>query len=333
MLTAFNAGSKWDYRLYVHFNDKSVEPPWQLSVDALKYCLTEHKRKPVRETILHYDGIDDDVLADFASRFTIKIGPSFEEQRRVVYRELTKALRGSARDAEEVHYGNALAHIIDLSVRPAEEDRRTSRSSFLAQVNKRPVLYNRWHRELVGEEKFLRSAEAMLKRSKALTPLTRRGLVVSVHDPACGIEQLVSLVEFLTTNGFGTGRLTNAVPWTILFDAANDDIAAVKEGLAKAGVKFNDGYEDYYFNTAIFDQPPVINTRARSSIVERSSYSVRVLSAQTFAKHAAGLKPLKTLISFSPLEPSRYTDASLVSSVRAPAVGVDRIISFLRGAQ
>ena len=336
MLRSFSGGNKWDYRLYIHFSDESVEPPMRLSVDELKICLTEQKRKPIRKTILHYEGIPDDVLDDFVTKFKIIVGPAFRAQRTSVYQALSKAIHGSLKDAEEVHYGNALAHVIDLSISPLEEDRCTTRSAFLAKINKRPALFTRWHRELLGEEKFLRSAQAMLKRSRALTATTRRGVIVGTNGPgeSPDVAQMVHLVEFLAKSGFGVGHLTSAVPWTILLDTANEDITAIKRGLAVAGVRFNDGYEDYSFNVDLFDEAPVVNTKPRSSSVARASYSVRLLSAQNYTKHATELKPLKTLISFADLEPSRYTAAvSLVNSAHVPAVGVDKMIAFLRGAQ
>lgn len=335
MLRAFSNGNKWDYRLYIHFSDESVEPPMPLTVDELKLCLTEHKRKPHRETIIHYDGISDSVLEEFVARFTIVVGPSFRDQRTSVYQALGRAISGSLRDAEEVHYGNALAYIIDLSIRPVEEDRYTTRSTFLAKINKRPALFTRWHRELVGEEKFLRSTQAMLKRSKALAGTARRGLIVGTNATGQSLDtaQIVHLIEFLAKNGSGVGHLTSTVPWTVLLDTASQEIAATKQGLAAAGVRFNDGYEDYSFNPELFDEPPVVNTRPHSSRIAKTSYSVRLLSSQAYVKHASELKPLKTLISFTDLEPSQYTTASFVNSAHMPAVGVDKMIAFLRGAQ
>ena len=82
MLAAYAAGKRNQFVLHVHFGDGSNIPD-HLTLEELKTCLTERKRKPSPKTVLHYKAFEDHELEDFLSRFEIRVGKSFEHQEKI----------------------------------------------------------------------------------------------------------------------------------------------------------------------------------------------------------------------------------------------------------
>lgn len=334
MFREFIDGRKCDYRLYVHFGSDGTLPPLQLEIEDLKKCLTEQKRKPPR-TILHYMGVQDSVLQEFVDHFSITVGPLFSVQREQARAALANELGGSLKDAMDLHHANALTCVIELAMLPNENDRRITKKDFLARINKRPMLFSRWHQEFLGETKFVRSAQMELKRSGALTPVKRRAVIIDVNGASQGsfLGEAAGAIEALASEGFGLGQLTSANPWTILLDGTDADITAVKAQLAGDGIAFNDGYEGYSFNARLFDLDPVLNTKNGLSKITATSYAVRVVGAETYQKHVDELRAPSTLIGFSKLDPSHCVSDSVLNLVHVPTVRYNQIVSFVRGAR
>ena len=65
-------------------------------------------------------------------------------------------------------------------------------------------------------------------------------------------------------------------------DPVNIILVGTKEELIKNEILFNDGYEEILFSNFVFNKEPIINTSKNGTKLSKSSYSVKVISKQTF---------------------------------------------------
>lgn len=332
MLEAFAKGNRRHYRLYVHFRDGATAPD-RLTVAELKEALTEHKRKPPA-TILHYDGIDDGTLESFADNFTIMSGVEFGDQRTAVLAALHANFGGSPEDAEQLHYGNALALVMELAMKRDEVDRKITKQEFVTLVNKRPKLFTRWHAEHIGQEKYYRAVQRTLKTIGALVDRKRRAIILDAGD--CNgpsrVGQTFKLIEFLSTAMYGPGRLKVAKPWTVILEGDVENTIAVKKRLVEAGITFNDGYEELGFNATTFETDPIINTKRGGDSISATSYAVRVLSGRMYKSHRDHLDAPDSVIGVGINPLAGYFRNEPKFAYEVPDDQSDAIIAFLKGA-
>lgn len=299
MLKGFADGRVWDYRLYAHFSDPESVPT-KLTVADLKLALTERKRDG---TVLHHSPYPAATLQGFVDHLHIEAGPTFSDQQDQVHHALTAALGCSTEDVADLHYGNAVALIMEVAMRSDTADRRLTRDTFLSALDKRPAMYTRWHRELLGRERYLQAIRKKIKGLQ-LTRSTARRVVVVGRTEMAGTTKTTSvadLIEALWRTGYGPGFLNTAKPWTVVLDANPDVVADIKRDLVNRQITVHDGYEHLAFNAHAFDRAPLTNRTG--SKVTKVSYDVRVISRETFAAHSTTLTPPTVLLAFDDQPP------------------------------
>jgi hypothetical protein len=331
MLKAFSGGLHINYRLYVYYGDAQGLPV-QLTLDELKKSLTEVKRSS--EVIEHFAGIEDAVLQDFLNHFTIQSGKKFDHQQEDVCNALHGALDGTIDDVRDLHYANAVTVIMELAMRTDKKDRVITRPEFVERLNKRPAMYTRWHKELVGVERFQKLLKRRLQ-SAGLLAATRRRLIVLESPMPSSDNSLVTLAQLIQTLGttmYGPGKLSSAKPWTAVIEASAGEVVELKRQLIRLDVAYNDGYEKVLFSPRLFDRDPTINTHRNSKKIEQTSYDVRVVTAETYRAHKAELRPSATIISFATSPAGEYADPSS-QTLDAPGWRTEDILKLLEIAK
>jgi len=331
MLRAFVDGRDCDYRLYVHYGQPAGVPE-TLMVAELKKALTEKKRDrstPVR----HYAGIEIATLEAFLKRFTIQSGPEFYEQQKRVRSALRTALGATAEDVRDLHYPKAVSVILDLAMRPKESERKTTRPGFLALLDKRPEIYTRWHAEIVGAERMRGLLKRRIKAVGLLARDKRRLIVLAPPSTgtAAGLVNITNLVERLATTDYGEGKLSSAKPWTVIYDAPEEEVLKLKRRLVDLEVAYHDGYETVRFSAAMFNMAPTINTYPSSQKIKSTSYDVRVVSAATYRAHRTELEPPSVAISFAGSRAGDFVDGDFAQTLDVPDTRPEDILDLLGG--
>ena len=331
MLRSFVSGKNWSYTLYVHYPDMN-EVPHVLNVASIKSALTENKRKPA-QTILHYQEFSDHHIYEFATKFKIIRGEAFLQQRKTVLAALNSAIRSGGDDARDLYYGNALACVVDIAIRPEERDRRLTRSSFIQMINTKPVLFDRWQREHLGKEKYVRKTQLLIKRSSLLSPAKRRVLVLDASAERINSSGLHEILETLCHEMYSQKAMSSSKPFTVILEGTEDEVRNAKRRLIARNIRFNDGFEDLEFNQRLFEELPIYNLKPRSTTVEKISYYLRIISADTYQKNAPDLENPSTLISFGSRDPSVYGGHDATFCSQMPTLSASEILTFLKGLQ
>ncbi|QXJ20623.1 hypothetical protein AGRA3207_001371 [Actinomadura graeca] len=294
MLRSFAEGKEYDYRLFVHYSDPDFVPD-SLTVSEIKKALTEEKRKNPA-TLLHYTDFSESTIARFSRRIKITSGPSFDAQRELAMTALNKALSGAPKDAQDLHYGNALSCVMDLAIKKEAKERTISRASFIALIDKKDLLFTRWQEEILSQQQLVKAIQHKINRTDAFRPTRWRCLALTTETNS--VENISDLAYFLATSQFADDSLVGAKPWTLIIDGGSEDVEQVKLALLREQIIFNDGYEHLSFSVETFNRQPVVNIeRNHTKKIGLHSYSLRVLSAETYAKYGTDIEDIHILFS------------------------------------
>jgi hypothetical protein len=328
MLKGYASGKIWKFQLYAHFPDHENVPA-TLTVPELKQALTEKKRDGT--IICHHSHYKAAILQGFVDHLRIKAGPKFNDQQDQVRDALATALSCSNEDVADLHYGNSVALIMDVAMRTDEDSRRVTREAFLVALDKRLTMYTRWHRELLGRERYLKAVGKKIKDLGLTRSTARRTVVLGAAELAATTEatSVVDLIEALWRVGYGPGYLHTAKPWTVVLDADPDIVADIKRDLIDRQITIHDGYEHLSFSPHAFDRPPMVS-RKGGKVIE-VSYEIRMISLQTFVAHSGTLTDPTVLLAFHNHSPDLDLDGATPRRLDVAGAGLEEI-GLLLGA-
>jgi hypothetical protein len=311
------------YRLYIHCGDMSGYVK-VLELETLKECLTIKRKKPLGQVDRLYDPYCDDQLRSFCGRLKIDAGESYEIQSDLVVRSLRAVLGGSEADSIELFAPSARDLIFGLAIQASVDDRRITRRQFVRQLDTKRGLYTRWHREQIGEDRFVAALKRQIRAARAIDPLRDRMLMADIEQH---FDMTLAVAARLASAAYGEGHLRSARPWTVLLQGSADDVSRFKRELLARSVKLHDGFEDLLFQPVMFDEPPVVNTKPNSQRIALTSYVLRVVGLETYLANIVGLRMPNSVFTLSVrsppgLERETYHLASLPSNRIMEVLGV-----------
>lgn len=302
------------YRLYAHFQDAS-QAPYQLSLNDLKEVLT-YTEKSVK-VVYHVDrGIGDDLLLLFLERFAIVSGKPFEDQQEDVLCAIERVFICSRTDADFLYYNNALRLVLNLSIQPTVALRTITRRDFLGRINRKTPLFNLWYSEIKGAREYCGLARRQISSSDALGARKERLIFLDQsyfggNDAKDDAQRCATFIQRMQEQYFFPRKTHCAdIPLTFVIDASPSMILDTKKELLSRHVIFNDGYEHIEFTPTLFSERPLLNLRRvgkrASDKIEKASYLVRLLSAETYSRHASRCFTPDSVLFISDQDPIRW---------------------------
>lgn len=263
------------YRLYIYCGDLSKFTT-NLHLETLKQCLT---KKPNTGPPLHlFSEYSDQQLNSFATRLILQAGKSYVQQNQDVMTVLTRVLSCTIEDCHDLFYPRSLNVVSHTAIQSEPSKRAISQKTFISQINRRHCMYTRWHAEEVGQNRFVAAIVRQVKAVRAVANIKERLLAIDCTSP----QDSVRIAVRLGKDTYGPGCLRNAKPWTIVVDGDESQVIEFKQALLNDKVVINDGYEHILFQASQFDESPVVNTKPRSKLICRASYTLRVISYRTY---------------------------------------------------
>jgi hypothetical protein len=300
-----------DYYLYGYFNDVSKMPD-ALDLEYLQKMLRWKTRKPSAERDYQVENnISDDQLQRFLTHFRMQSGASFEEQQDSVMKAVQKAYDCSREEAELHFYSNALHKVLILASEMNVATRVISKAQFMSDTKKARTLFNVWFRRWRGKEAYLFTLKKQLKSCNALYGLKDKWLFLDENSVSLDSADfdLVALISSLVEKYYKLGTTNHKhKPWTVVTSGSVEEIRAVKRILVRRGILFNDGMESIEFSSAVFNEPPVVSIKNQKCRIDRASYQVRILAAETLRANRNNLDPLPEMVLFvsRDLEPGEF---------------------------
>lgn len=326
LLKSFGSGLHVRYVLYVHFGSGDA-PPDRLSLDELKECLTYRpKMKPIERL---YEEFEEEQLLAFTDHFQIVAGVSLDEQRVITTSAIAEALQCGEDEAEALHRMRAVQFLHEIAVNKDEGRRVVTRCDLLKLLGDREIFYNRWHKETIGQERFIHAITKKLKAANFNTSSTYRGVFVQVTEE--NLEAVCRLASELARdmNGTAKRRTTAAKPWTLILRGKEDLVSSVKRSLIEEQLPFNDGFESLQFSPELFIEPAVVKGAGSSDRLAKASHVIRVVSENSMKQVAETGYRLAQLISL--LKPRDWhAGLARVKPMQIHEVSVDEMTEILR---
>ncbi|MEE2039732.1 hypothetical protein Q8791_21155 [Nocardiopsis sp. CT-R113] len=328
MLDSFERGLRSNYIVHAHFGKETSQVPRSLTVDELKTSLTEHQKK-TGNTILHFGKYKNSTLEDFVKFLSIKGGKSMEEQKKEVLTGLTSAMECSREEAVGLHYGNALTFVAEKACQKDVSSRRVTREQLLNHLNRKPLLYTIWHREVTSIENFVKATARRLRATRLLLPKKNR--VLYLEEPLTASQDsfldTAGLITFLALDDYGEGQLYTARPWTVVVRSSSHWYMNLKRDLLGKGVAYYDGYEDVLFNPQLFHRMPVQVRFKRGDAIEKTSYDIRLVNEESFGKYLKEGFEVDTILStVQAVDMVPNSDATMV---HIPGLDAEKIVSLI----
>lgn len=326
LLKSFAAGLRIEYVLYVHFGSGDT-PPDKLSLQELKECLTYRpKGRPVE---LLYERFDEDQLLAFTKHFRITAGVSLDDQRALTTSAIADALGCRLDEAEALHRMRAVQFMHEIAVKKSEKLRAVTRDDLIKFLNDREIFYNRWHKEAVGQERFISATVKRLKATKFNTSNTYRGVLLEVTEE--NLDSVCQLASELAhdMNGAAKLRTTAAKPWTLILRGRDELVLAVKKALLEKTLPFNDGFEYLHFSLEMFTEPVIVKSTGNADRLSKAAHVIRVISESSMKRVAeTGYQLAQLIVLFEPED--WHLGLAKAEPTRIYEVSVDDVTEILR---
>ena len=290
-----------DYFLYGHFNDVSCMPD-ALDLEYLKKMLRWKTRKPPADRDYQVENnISDSQLNEFLTHFRMHQAMSFDDQQHLIINAIKKAYNCCREEAELHFYSNALHKVLTLSSEPNAAKRIVSKAQFVSDTKKSRTLFNVWFRKWKGKVAYLSTVKRQLNKCNSLYGLKDKWLFLDQESVTLDSAEfdLISLISNLVEKYYKLGTTDyKHKPWTLVTSQSAADISVLKKMLIRRGIHFSDGMESIEFNPVFFNELPVVSIKDRRSRVDRASYQVRILSAETLKNYRDEIDPSPDVVFF-----------------------------------
>lgn len=328
LLNSFASGLIVTYVLYIHCGIGN-SPPERLSLDELKQCLTKSAGKKHPQELI-YKNFDEGDLRAFIDHFEIRCGPSLEEQRHITASAISAALQCSEDEAEALHRMRAVQFLHEIATNKDGNQRDLTRDDLLKRLSDREVFYNRWHKEVVGRDRFISAISKKLKTTGLNRSSIDRGVLLQVTDE--NLTSVCRLAAELAQDMDGTAkrRTTSAKPWTLVLRGDDHLVTVVKRSLIETGVPFNDGFETLQFSPDLFIKPVIVNGSGKTDRLIKASYLIRIVNEKSIERILETGYKLAQLIVLTDLD-NWHTELVRDKPIQLREVDVDEIIQILRG--
>ena len=254
MLRHFHAAGcpddqQFRYRVYGHYKGGAhkLSQPFDLNFLKKHFLTYEHKQKTHE---VHAElGLTDSQLLRFQNLLDVDVqAPSYDDQQKQIVKLLVAQIPGcQAEDAETFYYPNAINVVQRLAITADMKDRKITKARFVADVNRKDVVFSLWLRQKFGAEyqaKLIKRRHFKFASTKV--PSATRLFLVDLtgeFDISKAVELLSKLGRCLShVEHKRTPAQDRFCPYVLLRDLPPQDLVTLKGSLLQQGVKFSDGY-------------------------------------------------------------------------------------------
>lgn len=293
--------NNYNYVLYAHFETQISGNEPTIDLAKLKDILTYSEKKIEK----HYEidnSISDAQLNDFLLQFKFIFGEEFNAQQHRIINKFKSKFNCSDFEADSFFYNNALRVIIDKAIQKDIAQRVITKADFLIRIDCSKKLFNEWFIKLRTKKDYLKLLAQNLKSTRTLEPSRTKIILIgkNILDANNSELPLLSLIDNLVSKYYKLGSaLRDAKPLTIVLDCDKSERMAIKCNLIDSQIHFNDGYEEIKFSIETFNREPIINKTTNGSKILKSSYSLKLISKDTFETYISNINSPHALIVFS----------------------------------
>nr|WP_295782384.1 DUF4297 family anti-phage-associated protein [Rhodoferax sp.] len=265
------------YRVFGHYKSgqDKLKQPFNLNFlkeNFLTYTESDKDKKKTKQLEHERLKLSDAQLAHFQNLLEINIdAPSYENQQSQIVTTLkTQIAICSQEDAEVFYYPNAINAIQRLAVKQDIKDRKITKADFLARINCKEIVFNRWLHQKFGDEYYAKSIKRKhFKFASTKVPCASRIFVIDTAGEF-EISKVTTLLSnlgnrFSHVEHKSTPQKDRFCPYVILRDLPIQDLIALKKNLLQQGINFVDGYP---FQGSDFDPKLVASAPTKDNLIK-----------------------------------------------------------------
>lgn len=293
--------NNYNYVLYAHFESEISGNEPIIDLTKLKEILTYSEKKVEK----HYEienKISDAQLNDFLLHFKLIFGEEFDAQQQRIINKLKSQFSCTDFEADTFFYNNALRVVIDKAIQKDITHRIITKADFLNGIDCSKKLFSEWFIKLRSKKEYLKLLSQNLRSTRILEPSRSKIIFIGKNILNADNSELPlhSFIDNLVSKYYKLGSaLRDAKPLTIVLDLNISERLAIKSSLIDSQIHFNDGYEEIKFSQDTFNREPIINKTTNGSKIQKSSYSLKLISKDTFEANIENINSPHALIVFS----------------------------------
>ena len=279
------------YRVYGYYKSGQEKLPADFNVEFLKKHLLTYKSEGVVHEVHSELALDDTQLARFHQLLEINISAmSYDDQQDEARRLLGLQIPGCVtEDAEVFYYPNAINVIQSLAIQANLNDRKISKARFLAQVNRKDVIFSAWLRKKFGDKYYAREVKRkyFYFPSSTKVPKSTRIFVLdaSLEFNLTNLTQILTKISkrFSHVENKNTSPVDRFCPYVLVFGISSSELISLKENLLNNDIALTDGHA---FNGAQFSatrlvQPLIKEDLKKLKFIESTSQIGQVAASIT----------------------------------------------------
>lgn len=232
---------------------------------------------------------DDEKIQSFIAKFELREVMDFDTLQNLVVQLICKKLNVSEPESRFQIYPYAYKWINDKSRKMAEEQRKTSTGTFISELT---IAKKRYDFSLLQRLKGEQELITVLRKSLQNLSIKKNN---STHIFVMNGQRNSNIAEFIINLSkkfiFPGENADTQVPVFIV-----EDMDGLKRRILeiskqeKLGLVFNDGYEDYIFDSNIFNQGLLIKKSASGKKIMDSSFNFKLISKEKYVKERHNIK-------------------------------------------
>ena len=296
--------------LYAHFKENQQALAVKLDdkklrnteLDFLKNELLSGKEKGMDYAVHNDLDLDDIFLINFIQCLDIDIeAVDIDQQGKDVIDIIKNTFNNCSNREAEFYYNNSLKIIFKLATKDSLEDRKISKKDFIAEIDSKKFLFNKWYAHLKGKKQYLDYVKWKLKKSRAL--LSNHHKYLFLGKEFLANEEGVSF-EILTKNiieeyfQVGKSFSTKSKVWTIVLDCSDEEFSTYKSRLYDAGIVPWGKSTSAGFKIDFFNRDPVINTN-KSDRISNTAFDIKLITFNDFKSNLDKIKKIDSVLFFS----------------------------------
>jgi len=284
------ANQQFRYRVYGHYkggSDKLIQP---FDLNFLKKHFLTYERKKQTHEVHAELGLTDSQLCSFRTLLDVDVqAPSYDDQQKQIVKLLVAQIPGcQAEDAETFYYPNAINVVQRLAIKADMKDRKITKARFVADVNRKDVIFSLWLRQKFGTEYYAKLIKRRhFKFASTKVPSAARIFIVDLTGES-DISKAVSLVSKLGkclshVEHKRTPAQDRFCPYVLLRGLAPQDLVTLKGSLWRQGVKFSDGYpyKGAEFHPALLAAAPTKENQIQLKLLPDPEHIIPLVAAIT----------------------------------------------------
>jgi hypothetical protein len=277
------------YRIYGHYSAGQEKLPADFDIAFLKKHLLTYTFKDVTHEVHNELSITDGDLGRFRNLLEIDVrAKSYDEQQEEAKQLLKSQIPGCQQDdADAFYYPNAINVIQSLAIQSDVKDRKITKASFIAAVNRKDLVFSVWLRKKFGDEYYARAVKKKHFRFPSSTNVPKSARVFALD--AKSEFDLPNLTQLLVKIGNRFSHVEKMrtlpgdrfCPFVLLSGISPAELISLKENLLAQGVELTDGhaFDGARFSAERLARPPTKDQLTKLKFLGAPSQLAHVAAA------------------------------------------------------